>query len=130
MPKLRTKYVYVGAGVYICRRGDAVHIVVTTDSQPPDQGKVDKADGLGGSSEALAKANWQADQEVSVEQFNDVVATVAPEWKGQLVNVGTEDLPLLLTQQQAAVHAGLIDRQVKEAVVASTETAIPVAPAR
>lgn len=128
MPTLRTKYVPLGAGIYICRRGDAVHIVVTGDNQAPDVGKIDVADGTGGSSEAMAKSNWISDQEVSVEQFGDMVGTVAPEYRGQLVNVGTDDNPLLLTQQQAQIHAELVVEQVAALQADAATTAIPVKP--
>jgi hypothetical protein len=128
MPTLRTKYVALGAGVYFCRRGDAIHIVTTGDNMSPDTGKVGVDDGTGGSSEVMAKSNWISDQEISVEQFRDVVATVAPDYGGVLVNVGTEERPLLLTQQQAAIHGDIVASAAEALVEAAAETAIPVKP--
>lgn len=128
MPTLRTKYVLIGAGIYICRRGDAIHIVTTGDDKPPDTGKVEIPDGTGGSTDVASKANWVTDQEVSVEGFRDMVATVAPDYRGVLVNVGTDEKPLLLTQQQAQIHAELVSEQVDAQILAGAETAIPVRP--
>jgi hypothetical protein len=128
MPTLRTKYVTIGAGIYICRRGDAVHIVVTTDDKSPDMGKIGVEDGFGGSEQSLAKANWLNEQEVSVEGFRDSIATVAPDYGGVLVNVGTEEKPLLLTQQQAAIHGDIVASAAEALVQTAAETAAPVKP--
>jgi hypothetical protein len=78
MPTLRTKYVALGAGVYICRRGDAIHIVTTGDNNRPTPARSAWTTGPAAASEVMAKSNWISEQEVSVEQFRDVVATVAP----------------------------------------------------
>ena len=49
MPRdLTTKYTPLGAGIFIARKGDAIHII-TTDGTAPDLRCVDQNDGLGGS---------------------------------------------------------------------------------
>lgn len=115
MPKLATAFRYLAAGVYIRRVGDAIHVVTTGDDRAPDVGlDVDNV---------ASKANWLTEQEVSVEQFADMVNSIAPESKGQLVNVGTEEEPFLLTQQQAARFADVVV-SAAEALVAQ-EPAVP-----
>src|SRR5437870_12682372 len=113
MPRdLTTKYTPLGAGIFIARKGDAIHII-TTDATATDLRCVDQNDGLGGSTPILSKSNWIMEQEVTPEQFGDVVASVFPEWKGRLVNVAPEGLePFLLPQQLAPKHAQLVEAVV------------------
>jgi hypothetical protein len=122
MPKaFTTKYLLLAAGVFIARKGDAVHVIIT-DGATPDLGIIEQNDGLGGSNPVLSKANWVSEQEISVEQFNDVIATVSPDWSGQLVNVAPEGVePFLLPQQQAPKHAQLVEALVSAEVAAALE---------
>jgi hypothetical protein len=122
MPKtLTTNYLLLAAGVYVARKGDAVHVIIT-DGAEPDLGSVEQPDGLGGGNSILSKANWISEQEISVEQFNDVIATLSPDWKGQLVNVAPEGVePFLLPQQQAPKHAQLVEALVSAEVTAALD---------
>lgn len=114
--KRATPYVRLAAGVYLARRGQGIHIVTTADDAPPDQTSIDqRTDDFGGTSTVLAKENWLADGEITPQQLATAVGSVFPDWRGELVNVGTEEEPFLLTQQQAELY----QRHVAAAVEAA-----------
>jgi hypothetical protein len=127
--KLATPFRYLAAGVYVRRLGDAIHVVTTGDNQPPDLGREDLSDGMGGSNTVLSKTNWILEQEVSVEGFADIMRELAPESRGQLVNVAPEgEEPFLLTQQQAARFGAVVDASAVALASAQAETAFPTPP--
>lgn len=122
---LATEFIELSPGVYIRRRGDAVHIVTTGDQQPPVTAR--NTDGV------ATKDNWVTDEEVALATFDAVAAVVSPDWRGILVNVGTDEEPFLLSQLQAERFQGHVAREVAEARSAPAprvETAIPVAAVR
>lgn len=117
MPKLATPFVYLAAGVYIRRMADAIQVVTTGDSLAPDV-SLDMDN-------VATKSNWLTEQEVSVEQFNDMVATVSPDSRGALVDVAEEgEEPFLLTQQQAARYAARVESAAAALAVSQAQTAI------
>lgn len=118
MPKRSTPFRYLAAGIYVRRLGDAIHVVTTGDSLPPDTER--------GEGQVAIKANWLTEQEVSIEQFGDIVNELAPESKGQLVNVGSDEEPFLLTQQQAARFGEQVEIAAEALVASRAETAAPV----
>lgn len=89
---MKTKLLQLAQGIFIQRDNDAVDILTTTDGEAvtPDEGNV------------LTR------NRVSVQQFADIVNNVAPDSKGALVNVGTPEIPLLLTQAQAPRFQALL----------------------
>lgn len=117
MAKLRTDYLPIATGVYVARRGDAIHVVTTGDGEPPVAEK--------DVNNVATKVNWLTEQEVGVAEFCAVVNTVSPEARGELVNVGTDEEPFLLTQQQAAQFEAVVARHVRHSVAARSRTAVP-----
>lgn len=96
---MKTKLLLLATGIYIRRDRDAIEIITTGDQLDPrdDEGNI------------LSK------NRVSVEQFADTVNTTAPEAKGELVNVGTDAIPLPVAQSmaprfQAIIAAGGADK--------------------
>lgn len=115
-----TQFRYLAAGVFVRRVGDQVHVVTTADNLEPSMAIEKQDNGRGGTADIMAKDNWIAEQMIDPAAFAAALAELAPQHRGNLVNVAPDNTePFLLTQSQAERHEKIVRSKIEAEVEAT-----------